>query len=75
MTQYIQEPKTLRILRLSEVKNKTGMACSSIYSMIANTTFPSPIKLSKRSVGWLETEIDQWIAERVNGSRPQGGNK
>ena len=68
-----QQVKSPRVLRLPDVELKTGMAYSSIYLMMANNTFPSPIKLSKRSVGWLENEIDAWIEERVKESRNQGG--
>jgi len=67
--------KSSRILRLPDVESKTGISCSSIYLMMANNTFPSPIKLSKRSVGWLETEIDQWIENKIRESRHNGGNK
>jgi prophage regulatory protein len=70
-----QQLKSQRILRLPDVESKTGLACSSIYLMIANNLFPSPIKLGKRSVGWLENEIDQWIEERIKESRSLRGNK
>ncbi len=70
-----QQTKSARILRLPDVELKTGRPCSSIYWMMANNTFPSPIKLGQRSVGWLESEVDQWIDERIKESRVQGGNK
>ena len=54
-----------RILRLPHVKNKTGFSRSSIYLKISEGTFPSPISLGGRSVGWLESEIDAWIEERI----------
>ncbi|MBI2786151.1 MAG: AlpA family transcriptional regulator [Legionella longbeachae] len=70
-----QQTKSPRVLRLPDVQLKTGKPCSSIYWMMANNTFPTSIKLGKRSVGWLESEIDQWIEERIKESRIQGGNK
>ena len=31
---------------------------------VSNGTFPPPIQLGPRAVGWLEHEIDEWIASR-----------
>jgi prophage regulatory protein len=56
--------------RLPAVKAKTGWSRSSIYSLIAQGKFPAQIKLGGgRAVGWLSTEIDEWIASRVRASR------
>lgn len=63
---------TKKILRLPAVKNKTGLSRSSIYSGISSKRFPAPIALGVRTVGWLETEIDAWIDQRIQKSR-QGG--
>lgn len=73
--QLLLHSKSPRILRLPDVESKTGLACSSIYLMVSNNTFPAPIKLSKRSVGWLENEIDQWIEDRINQTRNTGGKQ
>ena len=53
------------ILRLPEVINATGLPRSSLYAKIAEGEFPTPIKLSKRSVGWSSSEIDAWIQKRI----------
>ena len=53
-----------KILRLPDVKMKTGIACSTIYSLMAKGQFPKAIPLTSRSVGWLESDINQWIATR-----------
>ena len=63
-----------RIIRKPEVLKKTGLANSSMYKKIAESAFPAPIKLggkSARSAGWIESEIDQWIEDRINESRPE----
>jgi prophage regulatory protein len=60
-----------KILRLPEVIAKTGIARSTIYTKIAERQFPQPIQLGSRSVGWLETEIDQWVSQRISASRPE----
>ena len=57
--------KQRRILRLAEVKQRTGRPTSSIYADIAAHTFPGPIPLGAKAVGWLESEVDAWITERI----------
>jgi len=52
-------------LRLKDVKIKTGLANSSIYRRISEGQFPKQKQLGGRSVRWLESDIDQWIQERV----------
>lgn len=52
------------ILRRPKVEHKTGLGKSSIYRLIQLGKFPKPLKLTDQSVGWLESEIDQWIDER-----------
>ena len=60
----------LRILRLSDVKGRTGLPRSSIYAKISEDRFPKSISLGGgRSVGWIESEIDEWITEQVKLSR------
>lgn len=67
MEQLSSEKK--RIIRLPDVKSRTGLAVSSIYSKIDTGDFPEPISLGARSVGWLEDEIDAWISKRIKASR------
>lgn len=55
---------TKRIIRLPAVMDKTGIARSTIYAMIARGDFIPPLKLSSRSSGWLESDIDAWIDSR-----------
>jgi prophage regulatory protein len=58
-----------RILRLPEVKERTGLSRSSIYLRIANGDFPGSISLGGRAVGWLESDIDRWLVEKIEFSR------
>ena len=55
----------MNILRLKAVKDKTGLPTSTLYWKINKNTFPRPIKLGERSVGWIEEEINQWLIDRV----------
>lgn len=54
------------ILRRDEVERATGLPRSTIYDKIAKGEFPAPIKLSERSVGWLEQEILDWQKSRID---------
>lgn len=54
-----------RLLKLVEVRGKTGKSTSSIYDAIASGTFPRPVKLGPRASAWVEVEVDEWIAERI----------
>lgn len=56
---------TLVILRRREVEARTGLGCSTIYDAIKAGTFPAPIQLGPKSVGWVESEINAWLAARV----------
>lgn len=58
-----------QIQKLVEVKKNTGLSGSSIYRLASKGQFPKPIKLSQRSSGWLKSEIDEWLDERVEASR------
>jgi prophage regulatory protein len=62
------------ILRLPSVKNKTGLSRSSIYLRMRRGDFPKTISLGDRAVGWLEDEIESWIAHRIEQSRPAAEN-
>lgn len=55
----------MRIIRLSVVIETTGLARSTIYKLIGEGGFPRPIPLVGRSVGWLESEVQEWIKGRV----------
>ena len=57
------------ILRLPAVKTSTGLSRSTIYLRIAEGTFPRPISLGGRAVGWLEAEIQEWLQQRIEASR------
>ncbi|MBC8317786.1 MAG: AlpA family transcriptional regulator [Desulfobulbaceae bacterium] len=55
----------LTILRRKQVENRTGLSRSTIYLRIQEGTFPRPINLGARAVGWLENEIEAWLASRI----------
>lgn len=53
-----------RILRRPEVLGMTGLAKSTLYDYLASGTFPAPVKLSTRSVGWMLNDVVEWINSR-----------
>lgn len=55
----------MKILRLRRVLEKTGMGRSSVWRMVKEGTFPAPIKLSPRMVGWVEEEVNDWLVEKT----------
>jgi prophage regulatory protein len=57
------------ILRLPAVKIRTGLSRSTIYLRVSEGTFPKPVSLGGRAVGWVEAEIQSWLAERIAASR------
>ena len=59
----------LTILRLNEVKARTGLARSTIYDRIKAGEFPAQVSLGTRAVGWLESDIEAWIVRQVAHSR------
>ena len=55
----------MRVIRLKQVIDATGLARSTVYKYIAESTFPKPIPLGDRCVGWLESEVHDWILARI----------
>lgn len=55
------------VLRFDEVRQKTGLCRAHVHALAAQGKFPRPLKLvpGGRASGWLLSEIDQWIADRV----------
>jgi prophage regulatory protein len=61
------------ILRLPEVRARTGLSRSEIYRREALDQFPRRVRLGARSVGWPQSEVQNWIEARIRESRHQGG--
>jgi prophage regulatory protein len=57
------------ILRLPAVKQRTGLSRSTIYLKAAQGTFPAPVSLGARAIGWVESEVDDWLAGQIAKSR------
>ena len=63
---------SIKLLRLKDVTDKTGLARSTIYDRLNNSsprydnTFPKSIKIGKSAVGWFEHEVDAWLIAQSN---------
>ena len=68
MSEQQTEPRTtppIRIVRLREVMARTGLSRSTIYVWVAEGRFPKPVPLGARSVGWIESELEKWLRDRI----------
>lgn len=52
------------ILRRPDVESRVGLSRATIYAKMADGSFPKPIRLSERAVGWKSDDIDAWLAAR-----------
>ena len=58
-----------RIMRRKEVEAVTGLGRSVIYELMAAGEFPQKLPLHGRAVGWVESEIQKWVQNRISESR------
>lgn len=56
---------TMRLIRLKEVMRVTGLARSTVYKYIAEESFPKPVSLGERCVGWVDDEVQDWIMAKI----------
>lgn len=59
----------ITILRLPAVKARTGLSRSTLYARISEGTFPAPVSLGARAVGWQESDVQSWLEKQVESSR------
>ena len=58
-----------RLLRLPEVAAQVGLKRAAIYQRIATGDFPAPVAIGIRARAWPESDIQDWIADRIAASR------
>ena len=64
-----QPDASTRIVRMPSVEARTGLSRSTIYVRVAEGSFPAPVQLGARAVGWIEAEVDAWIEQQIAASR------
>ncbi|CDH34795.1 helix-turn-helix transcriptional regulator [Xenorhabdus bovienii] len=57
------------LIRLPEVQRRTGYSKAWIYKLIEGNKFPKQVKIGTRSIAFIESEVDSWIAQRIAESR------
>lgn len=60
-----------KLLRLKQVMEMTGLSRSYVYELAKQGKFPKPVKLSEKSVAWVDQEVREWIDQRIE-QRNQG---
>jgi prophage regulatory protein len=65
LSNAMQRSPLMRIIRLKEVIETSGLARSTIYKYIGEGTFPKTVSLGDRCVGWVESEVHDWILARI----------
>jgi prophage regulatory protein len=66
----------MRIIRKPDVEAKTGLRRSKIDILEKRGEFPKRVKITEYAVGWVESEVDTWLEQRVARSRePQHQDK
>jgi len=66
LTLCFQKENQMKILRLKQVLDITGLSRSTIYAYISDGLFPKQIAIGERAVGWTSDDIDQWLNEKIN---------
>jgi prophage regulatory protein len=76
MVEILKTALERKILRRQQVEARVGLSRSTIYQYIAEGTFPAPVAVGVRAVGWDSAAIDVWIEARLSqgaARRLQGG--
>ncbi|KGX22223.1 prophage CP4-57 regulatory family protein [Burkholderia pseudomallei] len=61
-----QVKRALRILRMKQLIERTNLSRATLYVLMSSDpTFPRKIKLTARSIGFLESDVDAWITRRA----------
>ena len=69
MEEIISPP--LRMIRLPQVMQMTGLRRSSIYNRVKEGIFPRQISLGGKAVAWIEGEVQGWLTDRISQCRMQ----
>ena len=54
------------ILRRKQVEARTGLSRSTLYARIKAGTFPAPVSLGPRAVGWIASDEQRWVSDRID---------
>lgn len=55
----------MKLIRLKDVMDLTGLGRSSIYKFMDESRFPKSVSLGDRAVAWVESEVEEWIFDKI----------
>lgn len=55
----------MRILKATEVSYIVSLSVAHIWRLTRQGKFPSPVKITTHRSGWLESEVLEWLSERI----------
>ncbi|WP_224798112.1 helix-turn-helix transcriptional regulator [Idiomarina abyssalis] len=61
-----------KIVKQPELIKALGVSRGTLFNMRRDGTIPAPRKISSRCVGWLQSEIDEWLKSRPSAERFSG---
>lgn len=61
-----------QMLRIREVCQRTALSKSQLYRLVDELSFPPPVRLGRRACAWVESEVEQWLRERIAATRQAG---
>lgn len=67
----ISRSAPIRILRLAQVIDMTGLGKTKIYELQAQGHFPMSVRITAHAVGWVEQEVQAWLTGRLAERKPQ----
>lgn len=59
------------LIRLSDVQRRTGYSKAWIYRLMSQGKFPASVKIGTRAIAFVESEIDDWVNQRIAESRKE----
>jgi prophage regulatory protein len=74
-SEALPTPSAIKILRLREVCRVTGLCRAMIYRLQADQHFPRSVKITNHAVGWIEAEVQAWLASRVASRHASRGTR
>jgi prophage regulatory protein len=61
---YLKWLEAKMIMRMTDVCSELGVSRASVYRLLQSGSFPKPLKLGKRAIGWERDHIQQWVKSR-----------
>jgi prophage regulatory protein len=62
----IGDAKQIRVLRRKQLETRLGVGRSTIYDLLRHdSSFPRPVRIGRRAIGWVSSEIESWLAQRM----------